>query len=43
VARGRQRILLRRRVHQGINVIPERREKSHGPFARPAWPDALPF
>src|SRR5664280_2316414 len=30
VARRRQRILLRRRVHQGVDVIPHWREETHG-------------
>jgi hypothetical protein len=30
VARCGQRILLRRRVHQSVNVIPHWREEAHG-------------
>ncbi len=42
VAGGRQRVLLGRRMHQAIDIIPDRREQIHVPCARPTNRDALP-
>ncbi len=35
MARRRQRIVLRRRMHQGIDIVPHWREETHGPCPRP--------
>ena len=43
VARRRQRILLRRRVHQRIDIVPHRREETHGPCRTSLTTDAPLF
>jgi hypothetical protein len=43
MARRRQRILLRRRVHQRGNIISYRREEAHVPDRTVGFADALPF
>src|SRR6478672_2388528 len=34
MTRQRQRVLLRRRMHQRVDITPYRREKAHGPVSR---------
>ena len=43
MARRRQRILLRRRVHKRGNIISYRREEAHVPDRTLGFADALPF
>ena len=43
MTRRRQRILLRRRMHQRLDIVSYRREQAHVPDARPALQTRSPF
>ena len=43
MARRRQRVLLRRRMHQRLDIIPHRRDEAHCPDGTSGMADALPL
>jgi hypothetical protein len=43
MTRRGQRIVLRRRVHQSLNIVSYRREEAHVPDRTPDFADALPL